>query len=78
MRKDEMKMKEALKNIAQKVLVSKLTFTDWCDRGFVKFRTEKHGRFEYRIFKKSEIERIKGLLPAEKERVIGKPLLPKS
>lgn len=74
MRKNEMRMKEALKILAEKQPVSKLAFRTWCDNGLVRFRTEKHGMFEYRVFKRSEIERIKALLPTE--RVIGLALLP--
>jgi hypothetical protein len=73
--KDEISFKEALEILAEKQPVSRRHFTKWCDEGLVKFRTEKHGMFEWRIFKRSEIERIKALLP--KERVVGLPLLPR-
>ncbi|HYF37192.1 MAG TPA: hypothetical protein VD994_17965, partial [Prosthecobacter sp.] len=67
-KKDEIRVKEALEILAQKQPVSELAFKGWCDSGLVKFRTEKHGMFSYRVFKRSEIERIKALLP--KERVV--------
>lgn len=75
MEKSECRLREALKILATKQSISKPAFLKWCEEGLVKYRTERHGMLEYRVFKRSEINRIKALLP--KERVVGLALLPR-
>lgn len=75
LKNDEIRLKEALKILAQKQRVSKLTLVKWCNEGVIPYRAERHGMFEYRVFKRSDIEKLRNKLP--KERVIGLSLLNK-
>ena len=79
MKNEYIGVKEALEILREKQAVSEPTFKVWVDsgklKGIVTPVRQKRGMYEERRFKKSEILKLKEMLP--KNRVIGKPLLPK-
>lgn len=76
MKDEDLKVSETLAILRKKIPeLSEITLKKWGDDGLIKFHTEKHGLFDWRRYKRSEVMRVLDLLP--KERVNGRPLLPR-